>query len=168
MGSAARWKTIMTYSDYEKKLIKNVEEYGFQTTSVTDTEDENASFTYSIGLLTSTIKAEIIVCGLNNKIRQSMISDIVKQCKSGFILRDGCEIDDLLIGHKCIAKRVHPTHIDQYLLSAIWYNKKILNLNLNDVFQVFWPVAQSGQFPWEDDCDPAIIEMQPLLYKAKV
>ncbi len=167
MGSAARWKTIMIYSEQDQKILDNVDEYGCHVSLVFDDKEEKPDFAFSTGFLKTFNQPDVIIYGLRRDLMHNMINEISNQCKEGLVLRENLKIENLLEGFACITKRVHPSHFDEHFGTAIWYYHEIKR-EFIDVYQIFWPGAQSGQFPWEDDCDPAIIEMQPLLYKAKV
>jgi len=38
---------------------------------------------------------------------------------------------------------------------------------LNEAFQVVWPGAQQGFYPWDEGCDLYVIDYQPALYETR-
>ena len=151
--------------DYEKKLLRNIEEFGWQATSVFDPKGEDPNFTYSIGF-TSTLEApEFIVFGLPSDLMRSMLWEVFRQIEAGRAISDGDRLSGLLEDFDCVVREVHPDNIKpEYLNSAIWYWHRTGNEGLPPVFQVVWPGKNDGLFPWDVACPEIVRELQPPLY----
>jgi len=62
--------------EYERNILKNIEEHGCSVTSVVDPDEKEPSFTYSIGIAKSSGAPEVIVFGLNTKLSGWMVNEL--------------------------------------------------------------------------------------------
>ena len=75
-------------------------------------------------------------------------------------------VADLIEGFDCvIRKAVHPMTWTENTLSANWFWRQSGNEGNPEVYQIVWPGAQQGLFPWEEDCDQFVIDVQPHLWE---
>jgi hypothetical protein len=149
----------------DQKVLDDVKEHGCHITLVFDDEGELPHFAYSTGFPISVGQPEVIVYGLDDLVMHYMINELHAQCSRGLTLTDGAEIHGLIEGHKCVARRVtNPDEIDEYFGVARWYHRSQHGAELVETFQIVWPGAQQGLFPWEPGCHEAVIERQPALY----
>ena len=148
----------------ERKVIDDVREHGCQVMRILGDGDQ-PEFSYSIGLPVSVGQPEVIIFGLNPDLRHSMINDVRRLCADGLTLADGVRIGDLLEGFDCIARRITDREtIKAHFGWAIWYHRCLHGAEVSEAFQIVWPGAQDGQFPWEPNCHPDVIALQPALY----
>lgn len=157
------------YNDHETKLLANIEKYGCQVTFVFDAEGDEPDFCYSIGFSKSIHQPEVIVFGLPRKLMHSMVNNILEQCRDGLILADGLVIRGLLEGHDCIAQSVHSSQIvGDYFGSAMWFHRDQFGSELVEAFQIVWPGAKDGKFPWDADSSEQVRSVQPALYEPRL
>jgi len=151
----------MSLTDYEINLLKNVDKHGWHATTVFDPKGHNPSFTYSTGFAKSLNKPEFIVFGLSNDLMHDMLWEIYEQLKAGAIPEDGMRWKNVLEGFDCISKKAkHPDLFDRYATTASWLWNYEKQIGEPEVFQLVWPGAQQGLFPWEEDCDSYVVEQQ--------
>ena len=152
-------------TDYEKNILENVEEHGWYATGVFDPDGEAPNFTYSTGFSKTLNAPEFIVFGLDNKLMHSMLWEVYRQIKAGAIPEDGKRWHDVLDGFDCISKKADsPELYEEYVRSADWFWGHSGNSGHPEVYQLVWPGAQQGLFPWEKDCDSYVISQQPQLW----
>jgi hypothetical protein len=155
----------MPLSEYEQNLIDNVARYGWHCTIVGAGDRGEPGFAYTVGLWETHCTPELIVFGLGNRLMHAMLSEMVRQLEGGKPLSDGARWSTLLEGFDCVTRPVHPTQrVPQYLNSALWYRGYRTGDEDIDAYQVFWPGAEQGLFPWERGCDPFVRDCQPQLY----
>jgi len=156
---------VSALTDYEKKIIENVEGHGWYATGVFDPEGEAPNFTYSTGFSKTLNAPEFIVFGLDLNLMHNMLWEIFRQLKAGTIPEDGKRWRDVLEGFDCVSKKVvFPEIHEEYTRSADWFWKRNGNTKPLEVYQLVWPGAQQGLFPWEEGCDPYVISQQPQLW----
>ena len=157
-------------NEFEQKLLNNVEQHGCQVNWVFDDKGEEPDFAYSVGFRKTADQPEVIVFGLKRELMLSMINETLRQCRGkGLQITEGAVISDLIEGYDCIARRVHPSQIDEgYFNSSMWFHVREFGTELTEAFQLVWPGAVQGLYPWDEDCSEETIEMQPALYEPKV
>ena len=69
-------------NDYERKILRHIEDFGCSVTSVFDPEGDNPPFTYSIGIARSTGAPELIVVGLESKISHWLVNEYRRRCQA--------------------------------------------------------------------------------------
>jgi hypothetical protein len=151
---------------YEQNLVKNVQLYGCQITHVFGDGDCGPNFSYSIGFMETIKQPDCIVFGLSKQLMHSMLNELYRQGKDGLQFCDGLKVSDLLAGFDCVLRRVHHSNlIRDYFASGIWYYPYRSLPEFSAAYQIVWPSAQTGHFPWDDGCDAFIQESQPSLYQ---
>lgn len=150
----------------EQKVVDDIRNYGCSIMHVFDADGDLPEFSYSIGFPESVNQSEVIVFGVKREVRHFMINEIRAQCAEGLKLQDGLRISGLLDGYDCVAKYVTDAEaIREHFGWALWYHNARRDLAMHDAFQIVWPGAEQGLFPWEQGCDPIVIDSQPALYE---
>jgi hypothetical protein len=153
-------------SEYEAEIERNVSQHGWHCVAVGG-EADSIDFAYSVGFTETLGAPELIVFGLDFELMHGMLWAAFRQIEAGKAVRDGERWSGLLASADCILKPVDPTNIErQYFNSAIWYHGDPERNGLLQAFQIVWPGAEDGLFPWDADCDPLVRESQPPLYLA--
>jgi len=155
-------------TDYERKILANVDKYGCHVTYVFDNGDD-PDFSYSTGFTRTLNQGEVIVFGLPREVMHSMVNRTMEQCLGGLILNDFVQISGLLEGFDVIARTVLPQRIErQFFNSAMWFHRREFASELTVAYQLVWPSAVNGLFPWDESCPKTVIDLQPPLYKPEV
>ncbi len=157
-------------TDFEERILQNIQDHGCMVLSVFDREGKEPDFSYSIGFPKTSGQPEVIVFSLPKALRANMINEIWRQCTSeGLKLADGKRISGLIEGFECISRLItSPQAISEHLGSAIWYHRRIRDSEVTEAYQIVWPGAHQGLFPWENGCVQAVIDDQPALYNLSV
>lgn len=153
------------YSEYEQKLLSNVEEHGWQFTFVFDPDGQKPDFGYSTGFTKSLGTSEFIIFGLPRDLMSKMLWEIYRQIEKGAIPVDGMRWQGLLEGFDCISRRArHKDLHTEYTVSANWFWRETGHAGNPEVYQIVWPGAHQGLFPWDDGCVQDVIDAQPHLW----
>ena len=154
---------------HEQQVLDNIRDHGCQVQFVFDPEGEAPDFAYSIGFPVSVGQPEVIVFGLKRELMISMVNEVYRQCaEESLLLEDGVRIDNLIEGFDCIAREVaDPGAIREHFGWAIWYHRSQRHEELERAFQLVWPGAQQGLFPWDDGCVDEWVKVQPALYAVR-
>jgi len=154
-------------SAYEQSILDNVERTGCHITLVFDPEHPN--FAYSVGFPDTVGQPEVIVFGLSNEIMGFMINETLRRCRAGLALADGVRVEGLLEGHICIVRAIGAENIDRdHFNSAMWYQRRRSGTEMAEAFQIVWPGASDGLFPWDAGCADIVREAQPALYERRL
>ena len=155
----------MTSTDYERTILRNIDERGWFCTSVFDPEGKVVSFSYSVGFTKTLACPEFIVFGLDIKLMHSMLWSVFRQIEAGRAPEDNQRWSGLIEGYDCIARAVHPTNIArEYLNSAMWFWGDAGERGPLKAFQLVWPSAGTGLYPWDEGCSQLVRDSQPPLY----
>jgi hypothetical protein len=148
----------------DQKVVDAVEQHGFFSQGVFE-GSEGPAFRYSVGFWETLRSPEVIIFGLDLTLMHNMLWEMFRQIKSGAELADETRWSELIEGFDCIARRVHPSQVGEYLTYALWY-RRLRSQQANDLqaYQLFWPGKQQGLYPWERDCVQFVRDNQPLLY----
>jgi len=158
---------MRSYSDYEQQILKSIGEDGWFCVSVSDPEGDALPFTYSVGFTQTLSSPEFIVFGLDGKLSYAMLKSVFSQIRDGARPADGMRWDNVLRNCGCISRKVHPTNIvREHFNSAMWFWKEQGGQGPLQAYQLVWPAAQTGEFPWEAGCPEIVRDYQPPLYVA--
>jgi hypothetical protein len=155
----------MAPNEYEQRIVNDVAEHGWFCTSVVD-DNPGASFSYSVGFGATLNAPECIIFGLPSKLTHSMLWRVFEQIKGGAVLSDGGRWAGLIEGFDCISRPVHPSQVTRdHFNSALWFwGDPAERGGSLQAYQLFWPGAKQGLFPWESGCDQPVRDYQPALY----
>lgn len=152
-------------SPMEQIVVDDVRERGCHLMPIFDPSGAKPNYLHSIGFWESIDQPEAIVFGLRDELMGSMLSELHRQCLNGLQMADGLSVVGLLDGFDCILKRIADVDIiHDHFGWAVWYRHLWEKPQLEEAFQVVWPGAKQGLFPWEVGCDKYVIEYQPALY----
>ena len=140
------------FENQERKIAL----YGFSTISVVG---ETNSFSYTVGLHKSYGHPEMIVFGLPPNTAHGVLSDIALKAKQGAPFDLSKPADKLLEDCNVFFVEVPKDAFAEYVLSAIRFN----GAEDFSVFQVVWPSARDGLYPWDAEADPEFVASQPVL-----
>ena len=129
---------------YFKKVHKNIEEYGFQTTYVME-EIGFTPFGYSTGIYESFKIPELIISGLPKGLTMELIKNYSEKYKNGIVPINE-KMADLIDRFPVYFIEVGNEALTEYVLSSIkyYYNKEYKYL------QLIFPDL-NGHFPNETD-----------------
>jgi hypothetical protein len=149
---------------FEQNIIANVRKHGCHINYVFDPDGDEPGFAYSVGFPETIGQPEVITFGLPMNVMQFMINETLRQCRAGLRLADGLEISGLLEGHVCVLLEIpHGNITRDYFNSAMWFRRHVAGEEMDAAFQIVWPGAQDGLFPWDEGCAEEVIALQPPL-----
>ncbi|OYU73324.1 MAG: hypothetical protein CFE32_21255, partial [Alphaproteobacteria bacterium PA3] len=94
-------------------------------------------------------------------------NEIRRQCAEGLELSAGLSIHDLLEGYDCIARWCSSREvIKEHLGWARWYHNTQRAVDVEGFYQIVWPGAVNGLFPWDEGVSQDVIDAQPALYES--
>ena len=152
-------------NDFEQKILDNIETHGWHATAVSGSKGETKSFAYSVGFSKTLGAPECIVFGLPWDLMHHMLWEVYRQVEAGAAITQGARWQGLLEGFECVSMRATNKELfSKYAISAGWYGRNISGLGEPDVYQIVWPGARDGLFPWDQGCSKDVISAQPQLW----
>lgn len=155
-------------TDYERKIIANVEKHGCHINWVFDENEENPAFAYSIGFTKTVGGPEVILFGLPQDTCVTAINQLLVMRAGGLVIEELAQISGIFGDYDCIARMVHESWLIQsYFASALWYHRTQMGQPLVDVAMLVWPDA-NYRYPWEECCADWVRTDQPELYNPRL
>ena len=152
-------------SDFEIRMLENIEEHGWFALHVSDPEGHEANFSYSVGFTQSLGTPEFIIFGLPKDLRHQMLWSVFRQIKAGREVTPGERWQGLLEGFDCVGMAAtDPELFTEYAISANWFWRHQGHAGHPEVIQLVWPGSKDGLFPWDDGCSPDVIAAQQKLW----
>lgn len=144
-------------SNSDKKLLDDVEKYGWHVVKVVG-DETGPGFGYSIGLFKTYGHPEVIVIGLNLDLIHSIINGIGEDLREEKIYQAGRFYSDLIEGYDCYFATVDVKYYHDYVGYARWFYKG----NNFQLLQCIYP-TKKNVYPWQDDWPEEISNLQPVL-----
>jgi hypothetical protein len=145
-----------------QSYLDMIEKHGHAVMSVSDRVDEptgTPNFSYSTGAFESYGAPELIVFGLSSKLHLWMINEFYRRLNEGDQLGTGEQIEGFLEGFPVVFVEAGERAADDYMNFTRWYYED----EAFPVWQLVWPCANSGNFPWDSSCPQDVIDAQPDL-----
>jgi hypothetical protein len=147
-----------TWDDGDRKVVRDVESYGWHALSVAPDELE-LGWTFSIGLWHSFGSPELAIFAMDAGDARAVLTTIVEEIRTGSALDLRTVRDDLLLGGKKVAFRTVDYSWYRALFGyAMWFARPPLPF-----VQAAWSDG-FGRFPWDSDADREYLTRQPKLW----
>ncbi|MEP7223196.1 MAG: DUF4262 domain-containing protein [Novosphingobium sp.] len=154
---------------HEQRVLNNIRDHGCQVQWVFDDKGQLPEFTYSIGFPTTVGQPEVLVYGLRQEVMHFMVNEVRRQCAEGLVLADWVVVSGLIEGFDCVLRHVTDQKaIKDHFGWAIWYHRNQRRVEIDEAYQIVWPGAQDGLFPWDNGCSEFVIQVQPPLYQTSL
>lgn len=156
-------------NDYERDILAAIEKSGWFCTSVRDPKGIDPAFSYSIGFTRTLCAPEFIVFGMDSRDMHEMLWLVFDQIKAGKQVVDGASWSGILQDFDCVSRAVDPTNIRRdYFNSAMWFWGDPAKKGALPAYQLVWPSATTGLFPWDTEADEEFRAIQPALYEQRL
>jgi hypothetical protein len=147
--------------DENERVVRgHVEKHGWNVTNIRE-EDGVSGWAFTIGLFENFGHPEVVIFGLSQQSRHSILNWIGENIRGGTPLTAGREHDWVLKEHNCWSRDVRKKWYRDLFGWAIWF----YGGTEFPVVQCLWP-AMDGTYPWE--ADSAFFSPQPLLYEEDI
>jgi len=145
-------------NDYETKLIRTVQEDGWQVTSVIDPERKEPGFAYSIGIYETMKRPEILIIGVHPRTAARMINSYGENLRIGVRNHEAGAVKfDLLPGFEVIFIEANEAAKTNYARSCKWYYQGVSFPLVQCVWQ-----SEDHIWPWDAGAGEALKRDQPL------
>jgi hypothetical protein len=143
----------------EQKALSDIKEFGCHILHVME-EDDNPSFSYSIGIQKISNHPEIIITGLKFEIAHSIINEYNNKVKSGENFITDKFYNDFLENFDVTFKPVNKKYFKEYFGWARW----LYDGNNFKALQLIYPNV-NGIWPWDENASSEFKWLIPTLYE---
>jgi Domain of unknown function (DUF4262) len=142
---------------HDQRFIDMIREYGHAVQYVASAEDDEwePPFAYSVGGAESYGAPELIISGLGIDVSKSLINHFMDQWKSGYRFSQMIEYGDFLEGFPVIFMATSYSTKKKFACYSDWYYER----EDFELWQVVWPGAGHGMFPWQVDDQLADVQV---------
>lgn len=113
------------------------------------------AYEYTVGLQATVDHPEVIIFGLPFETMHNLLWAVHQSIHEGRSFREEGEYGDLLEGHDCAFRRVHPGWHEYLFETAAWHRAHVGKPGTLEVMQLLWP-DQEGRWPWDPQCDEVV------------
>lgn len=142
----------------EKRVIQDVEKYGFHMALLED-DGYLPAFVYTIGFYKTYQHPEIVVFGLKNEVTQHLLHHIGEEIKKGTKFLTGIDYNGFLSNYPIRFIKVDIEHYADYLGFGGWFYNNSFDF---PAYQLVW-TDKEGKYPWEENFYENWKFKQPIL-----
>ena len=143
---------------YEVDLIGKVQDFGWQTTSVTSDDNGDPAFSYTTGFWATVDHPEVIVFDFPPVLSHEVFGQMMRRAQAGDCFPIGQAIEGILSNETVYLFPVSQEAAAHYLRSSDWFYRREQFPSV----QLVWGDG-SGRFPWERGFDASLAKLQPDL-----
>jgi hypothetical protein len=143
-----------------RKAIADIREHGVHILHVFDPEGNDPEFSYTVGLWHTHQHPEVLIAGLKEDLRHTLLNNLNFKIGQGKLFTDGLSSTDVLEGHNCYFQEIPEEHFREYF----GWNRWFYGGNDFSAVQMLWPNIY-GVYPWDEKASEALRQMQPVLTK---
>lgn len=145
-------------AENDKKVAKDIREYGCHVISVVDPEGKQPHFTYSVGIYETSQAPEAIVVGLRPELGAYMVNEYNRRLRAGEVFHRGQRYEGFLEGFSVYIEPARQAALAEYTLGCERYYKGAKYPTV----QIVWPTT-AGVWPWQAAASDWFRENQPML-----
>ncbi|HEX2900153.1 MAG TPA: DUF4262 domain-containing protein [Bacteroidia bacterium] len=142
----------------EERIKSNVKKFGCHIVII-ESEGYGPSFAYTIGLWETYQHAELIMFGLKPEVMAEILNEFKAEIAKGKQYLQNEKYLGFIERFEVQMLAVQKENYPDYLGYAGWYYDQTWNF---PVLQILFP-DHSNRWPWEEQCDPQLKYIQPLL-----
>jgi hypothetical protein len=146
----------------DQSIAKNISEFGCHIYAISDPDEAEPSFSYSIGVQDTCGAPEAIVMGLTTNLSGFMINEYNRRVKAGERFKRGTLYSGFIEGFSVYIEPADRKLLVEYMLGCDRYYKD----KEYAVVQIVWP-ATSGVWPWQAMASEWLKKYQPMLGRAR-
>jgi len=148
------------HNDFERKMLAQVEKFGWTSTHVFSDENGQPSFTYSTGFWLMQGQPEVILFDMPSTLAHDVLGAIFDKQSDGLFFETEKPVTGVLSDEEVYLLPVRKTAVSEYLLSTEWFYKG----SHFPCSHMIWP-DRSGRFPWQSNFEAKLLPLQPDISK---
>lgn len=145
---------------HERKAIEDVRQFGVHILHVFDDKGTAPEFSYTVGLWHTYRHPEILISGLKEALRHSLLNHLNRLIREGSRFSEGENSTEVIDGYKCYFQEIPQSHYKDYLGWDLWF----YGGSEFQAIQMLWPSIHHV-YSWEDRADEYLRNAQEILTK---
>jgi len=148
---------------HELKAIEDIRKHGVHILHVFDDEGKKPDFSYTVGLWHTHGHPEVLISGLKEGLRQSLLNHLNRMIGEGREFRDGQSYTDVIDDYKCYFQEFPKRQFKAYLGWDLWF----YGGNEFEAVQMLWP-SVDHIYPWDEKAGELLKNAQEILTKIPI
>jgi hypothetical protein len=144
--------------EYELKAIEDIREYGVHILHVFDDEGKKPDFSYTVGLWHTHGHPEILISGLKEGLRHSLLNHLNRMITEGREFKNGQSYTDVIDNYRCYFQGLRKDQYKEHLGWDLWF----YGGDDFDAVQMLWP-SVDHIYPWDEQADEYLRNAQEIL-----
>lgn len=148
-------------TDFENQIRREIDANGYHIVIIR-AEGDDPGYAFTLGLASNHGHPELCCFGLDEGEQGGPLHEFLDAAATmvveGTRFEAGTLVPGLVERFEIAVRAVTPERRDEWLGFGARFHK---NRGF-ECLQLVWP-DQTGRFPWESDCDPRVLAVQPLL-----
>jgi hypothetical protein len=142
----------------ERKAIEDIRKYGVHILHVFDDEGNKPEFSYTVGLWHTHGHPEVLISGLKQGLRHTLLNNINYSIGQGRQFRDGQSATDVIENYRCYFQEILRDKYRPYLGWDVWFYGD----SDFDAVQMLWP-SVDHVYSWENRASEFLKNAQEIL-----
>jgi Domain of unknown function (DUF4262) len=143
---------------HELKAIEDVRKHGVHVLHIFDSEGIAPDFSYTVGLWHTHGHPEILISGLKQSLRHSLLNHLNRLIAAGSGFREGQSSTDVIEKYRCYFQAFRKDQYQAYLGWDLWF----YGGNEFDAVQMLWP-SVDNVYPWDEQASEYLKSAQEIL-----
>ncbi len=142
---------------HERKAIEDIREHGVHILHVFDDKSIYPDFSYTVGLWHTHGHPEVLISGLKESLRHSLLNHLNRQIGQGRQYRDGRSYTDVIDKYRCYFQEFPKEQYQAHLGWDRWFYEG----DNFEAVQMLWP-SVDHIFPWDEQADEFLRNAQQI------
>lgn len=141
-------RNIPQEDERDQSFIDGIIKHGHMVMAVESSADDpfdEPGFSYSAGGFEAYGAPEIVISGLRHELRHNMINHFMECWKNGDRFEPGIRYAGFIEGFDIVCLKASKATLRTHATFADWYNER----KPFPLWQMIWPGAVAGEFPWD-------------------
>ena len=155
-------RNVPQADERDQAFINDVIKYGHMVLAIASKVDDpldGPEFSYSVGGFEAYGAPEIVISGLRRELRHSMTNHFLECWKKGERFEPGLRYPGFIEGFDVVFLEASKTALRTHATYADWYNER----KPFPLWQMIWPGAVTGEFPWDVEDGNEFFDLQENL-----
>jgi hypothetical protein len=143
---------------HELKAIEDIRKHGVHILHVFDDKGSTSDFSYTVGLWHTHKHPEILISGLKESLRHSLLNHLNRLIGEGREFKGGQSSTDVIDNYRCYFQCLRKDQYKEYLGWDLWFYAG----EDFDAVQMLWPSIHHI-YPWDEKADESLKNAQEIL-----
>lgn len=144
---------------YDLKCVSDVLEHGVHVVYVSEGDDDEPAFAYTVGLPHQVGHPELVMSGQKVELMHSALNEAARRVLSGFRFFPGTTAENVIGRFPVVADAMTSRGLSETVQCSHWFHRRQV-----EALQLVWPDTR-GIFAWQPGAAPFAASLQPQAWR---